>query len=153
MLKRLTSTVILMATLCYASFSVAQDEVMTYALAEQAIEAVEASAKENGWNLTMIVTDSAGVPVMLRRMDGASSRTYDIATRKAMTVIASGMTTGEYGAKLQAGEVEEIENGITFAGGVPVFRDGELIGAIATSGARAAEDEIASNAGVAAIGN
>lgn len=128
-------------------------KAMTYELAKTAIAAAEASAIENGWRLTLVVADDTGLPVMLHRMDGASPRSYDIAMRKAMTVAKSGMTTGEYGQQLQAGSVTEIENGITFAGGVPVMRDGVMIGVVATSGARAAEDEVASFAGAKAIGN
>jgi len=154
MIIKISKNALLLVGLVFSSLLAAQEApVMTYELAEKAINAAEAEARANNWNLTLIVTDSAGLPVMLRRMDGASPRSYEIATRKAMTVIASGMTTAEYGVKVQAGEVEEIENGITFAGGVPVFLNGDLIGSIATSGARALEDEIASNAGVMAIGN
>ncbi|MCP5330039.1 MAG: heme-binding protein [Pseudomonadales bacterium] len=131
----------------------AEPKAMTYELAKAAMAAAEASARENGWRLTIVVADDTGMPVMLHRIDGASTGSYNIALRKAMTVVTSGMSTGEYGQKLQAGEVSEIENGITFAGGVPVMRNGVLIGAVSASGARAAEDEVASLAGAAAIGN
>jgi uncharacterized protein GlcG (DUF336 family) len=49
--------------------------------------------------------------------------------------------------------MEEIEGGVTFAGGVPVFRNGQHIGAIATSGVRAAQDEEVSIAGAQVIGS
>lgn len=131
----------------------AEPKAMTLEMAKTAMMAAEASAIENGWRLTIIVADDTGLPVMLHRMDGASPRSYDIAVRKALTVAQSGMSTGEYGQKLQAGDVTEIENGITFAGGVPVMRDGVLIGAVSSSGARAAEDEVVSLAGAATIVN
>jgi uncharacterized protein GlcG (DUF336 family) len=60
--------------------------------------------------------------------------------RKAATVVAAKMTTSEYGTQLKAGSVKEAPNGITFAGGVPIIRGGELIGAVGTSGVRANED-------------
>lgn len=129
------------------------EKAMTYELAKVAIAATEASARENGWRLTVIVADDTGMPVMLHRMDGASAGSYNIALRKALTVAGSGMSTGEYGQKLKAGEVTEVEDGITFAGGVPVMRDGLLIGVVAASGARASEDEVASLAGAATIAN
>jgi uncharacterized protein GlcG (DUF336 family) len=44
-----------------------------------------------------------------------------------------------------------VPNGITFAGGVPIMRGSEFIGAIGTSGARASEDEQISKAGAAVI--
>jgi uncharacterized protein GlcG (DUF336 family) len=129
----------------------AAPQVLTYEMAVQVIDAAEAEARKNKWNLTIVVTDAAGMPVVLRRMTGASPRSYDIAMRKAATVVASKLTTAEYGAQLKAGTAKEVPNGITFAGGVPILRGTEFIGAVAASGARANEDEIASKAGAAAI--
>jgi glc operon protein GlcG len=126
-------------------------QVMTYEMAVQIIDAAEAEARKNKWNVTIVVTDAAGMPVVLRRLTGASPRSYDIAMRKAATVVASKMTTAEYGAKMKEKAVTEVPNGITFAGGVPVMRGTEFIGAVGTSGVTAAQDEIISKAGAAAI--
>ncbi|HXG89236.1 MAG TPA: heme-binding protein [Vicinamibacterales bacterium] len=124
---------------------------LTYEMAKQVIDAAEAEARRNKWNVAIVVTDAAGIPVMLRRLDGAGARPYDIAMRKAATVVASKMATSAYGEQLKAGGVKEVPNGITFAGGVPIMRGAELIGAVGTSGVRAIEDEQISKAGVAVI--
>jgi glc operon protein GlcG len=124
---------------------------LTYELALKAIEAAEAEARKNKWNVTIVVTDAAGVPVHLRRLNGASPRSYDIAMRKAATVVASKLATSEYGAQLKAGTVKEVPNGVNFAGGVPIMRGGELIGAVGTSGVQAIQDEQISKAGATAI--
>lgn len=129
----------------------AAPQVMTYEMAVQIIDAAEAEARKNKWNVTIVVTDAAGMPVVLRRLTGASPRSYDIAMRKAATVVAAKMTTAEYGAKLKEKAVTEIPNGITFAGGVPVMRGTEFIGAVGTSGVTAAQDEIISKAGAGVI--
>lgn len=126
-------------------------QVMTYEMAVQIIDAAEAEARTNKWNVTIVVTDAAGMPVVLRRLTGASPRSYDIAMRKAATVVASKMTTAEYGAKLKEKAVTEVPNGITFAGGVPVMRGTEFIGAVGTSGVTAQQDEIVSKAGAGVI--
>ena len=99
------------------------------------------------------------------RIDGGDLDSYGITTIdggsivipgfrqiQTLTVIGSRMTSAEYGARVQAGEIDEIENAVTFGGGVPIYLDGELIGAIAASGARPDEDEDVSRAGVEAIG-
>lgn len=52
---------------------------------------------------------------------------------------------------LKAGTVKEVPNGITFAGGVPIMRGTEFIGAVGTSGVRANEDEQISKAGATVI--
>jgi glc operon protein GlcG len=124
---------------------------LTYDMAKEVIDAAEAEARRNKWNVVIVVTDAAGVPVMLRRLDGAGARPYDIAMRKAATVVASKLTTAQYGEQLKAGTVKEVPNGITFAGGVPIMRGGELIGAVGTSGVRAIEDEQISKAGASVI--
>ena len=129
----------------------AAPQVLTYEMAVQVIDAAEAEARKNKWNVTIVVTDAAGMPVVLRRLTGASPRSYDIAMRKAATVVASKLTTADYGAQLKAGTAKEVPNGITFAGGVPIMRGTEFIGAVGTSGVRANEDEIISKAGASAI--
>ena len=129
----------------------AAPQALTYEMALQVIDAAEAEARKNKWNVTIVVTDAAGVPVVLRRLTGASARSYDIATRKAATVVATKLTTAVYGEQLKTGSVKEVPNGITFAGGVPIMRGTEFIGAVGTSGVRANEDEIISKAGASVI--
>src|SRR5687767_518205 len=128
-----------------------EPQALTYEMAVQVIDAAEAEARKNKWNVTLVVTDAAGVPVALRRLTGASPRSYDIATRKAATVVATKLATSAYGEQLKAGTVKEVPNGITFAGGVPLMRGAEFIGAVGTSGVRANEDEQISKAGATVV--
>jgi glc operon protein GlcG len=154
MFKKILSSVALVCSFAFAGFTNAQDApALTLEMAERAMAAAIAESRANNWNLTIVIADAAGVPVMVHRMDGASARTFDIAMAKARVVTATGLTSGEYGRRLQAGEIAEVENGVTFAGGVPVMLNGERIGAITSSGARGIEDEQVSLAGAAAIGN
>lgn len=129
----------------------AQERALTYEMAERAAEAAEEEARENDWNVTIIVADAEGVPVYLKRLDGASARSYEIAMRKIKTSVATGLTTAIYGQRLEAGQISEVPDGVTFAGGVPILRKGEVIGAIGTSGVAAIDDQQISQAGVDAI--
>jgi glc operon protein GlcG len=154
MLKKILSSIALVCSFVFAGFTSAQDTpALTLEMAERAMAAAIAESRANNWNLTIVIADAAGVPVMVHRMDGASARTFDIAMAKVRVVTATGLFSGEYGRRLQAGEIAEVENGVTFAGGVPVMLNGERIGAITSSGARGIEDEQVSLAGAAAIGN
>lgn len=155
MIKRLLAGATLLCGLCLSTFSSAQDAApaLTYEMAERAMAAALAEARANNWNLTIVVADAAGLPVMIHRMDGASARSYDIALSKAKVVTETGLASGEYGRRLEAGQIAEVEGGVTFAGGVPVMRGGERIGAVTSSGARGIEDEQVSLAGAAAISN
>jgi len=149
-------TVITIFFLISSVTALAQDDeasLMTYDLATRAMNAAETYARNQDWSVTILITDQNNNPVMLRRIDGAGARTFDFATAKALVVNATGLTSGEYGSRVQAGDIEEIEGGVTFAGGVPVYVNGQRIGAIATSGVRALQDEEASIAGAEAIGS
>ncbi|GJM11820.1 MAG: hypothetical protein DHS20C12_02230 [Pseudohongiella sp.] len=153
MFQRLLAAPVLLLGLILSNSTLAQDAPLNYEMAQRAMAAALAEARENNWNLTIVIADHNGLPVMLHRMDGASARTYDIALAKAKVVTETGLFSGEYGRRLEAGEIEEIEGGIHYAGGVPVMLNGEQIGAITASGAAGSEDEQVSLAGAAAIGD
>ena len=156
MLKKLHTLLLSTLLLFAAGTALAQNDepsLMTYDMATRAMDAAEAYARNQGWNVTILITDQNNNPVMLRRIDGAGARTFGFATAKALVVNATGLTSGEYGQRVEAGTMEEIEGGVTFAGGVPVFVNGQHVGAIATSGVRAAQDEEVSAAGANAIGS
>ena len=70
-----------------------------------------------------------------------------------MVVTKTGLTSGEYADKLERGEIEEIEGGVTYKGGVPVYVSGELIGAVTTSGVKGFQDLEVSIAGAESIGS
>jgi glc operon protein GlcG len=155
MITKISQRVIVLLTLLFSLNTFAQDDasLMTYDLAMQAMEAAEAHARQQGWNVSILVTDQNANPVMLRRLDGASPRTITIANSKALVVTTTGLTSGEYGTRLAAGEIEEIEGGVTFQGGVPVYVNGQLIGAVTASGVRGFQDEEVSIAGAETIGS
>jgi uncharacterized protein GlcG (DUF336 family) len=127
-------------------------QAITFEQAKTAMDAAEAEARTNGWNLTILIADADGVPIYLRRMQGASPRTHEIATRKVLTALGSGMATGDYGQALAAGRVPEVPNGVTFEGGYPIRMGGEIVGAMSASGATGAQDAQSVRAGLAAIG-
>lgn len=150
-----TSAVRTLLALAFLGAAVAPSTVdaqITMAQAQTAVDAAEAEARANGWNLTIYVADAEGVPVYLRRMDGASPRTTDIVMRKVHVVITTGEPTLVYGQALAAGTVDTIPGGIHYEGGLPIVMNGTIIGAMAASGARGSEDAEAVRAGLAAIG-
>jgi glc operon protein GlcG len=147
---KITMSCLTLAVLAVAP--VAAQQAITYEQAKTAMDAAEADARSNGWNLTILIADAEGVPIYLRRMDGASPRTHDVATRKVRTALASGMATGDYGQALAAGRVAEVPDGVTFEGGYPVRMGGQVVGAMSASGASGAQDAQVVRAGFAAIG-
>jgi glc operon protein GlcG len=120
--------------------------------ARTALDAAEAEARTNGWNLAFVISDAEGTPIYLRRMDGVPKRNYDVAMNKISTSITSGMNTADYAAAVRAGTIEAIEGALTFDGGLLLRRDGQVVGAFSASGATGAQDAQAVRAGMAAIG-
>lgn len=130
----------------------AEAQAITLDEATKAVEAAEAEARANKWNLAIVITDAEGTPIVLRRMTGATQRNYDIAMRKVKTALGSGMHTVEYAKALKEGKVKEVENGVTFDGGLLLKRDGKIVGAMTASGATGAQDAQAVRAGMKVIG-
>ena len=120
--------------------------------AKAAMDAAEAEARANGWELAFVIADADGVPIYTRRMDGVPTRNANIAMNKINTVITSGMDTPDYVAGVEAGTVEEIEGALPYDGGLILRRGGQVVGAFSASGARGHEDAQAVRAGMAAIG-
>ncbi|HWV57161.1 MAG TPA: heme-binding protein [Longimicrobiales bacterium] len=146
----------LLALVANAQFANAQQAPpaprITLDEAKRAVDAAEAEARANGWNLVFVITDAEGTPIYIRRMDGVPKRNYDVAMSKIHTSMTSGMHTADYAAAVQAGQIQPIEGAVTFDGGFLLRRNGELLGAFSASGATGAQDAQAVRAGMAAIG-
>jgi len=125
---------------------------LNFETAEAAMDAAEAEARANGWNLTILIVDAEGIPIYLRRMDGAAVRTHDIVTRKVHVVLTTGGPSLAYGQALAAGTTDTIPGGIHYEGGLPIRMGGVLVGAMAASGATGAQDAQVVRAGLVAMG-
>jgi len=148
----LTGLALLMLTLPGVGATQAAAQAITLEDAKKGADAAEAEARKNGWKLAILVVDAEGTPIVLRRMDGATQRNYDIAMRKVKTALGAGMHTIDYAAALKAGTVKEVPDGVTFDGGLLLRRDGKVVGAMSASGATGAQDAQTVRAGMAAIG-
>ena len=96
---------------------------------------------------TIAVVDAGGTVIAQARMDGASLSSVELAYNKAYTSLSCRMSTGDISKIAQpGGDFYGIANGlggraIIFPGGVPVFADGRVIGAVGASGGNGAQDE------------
>ncbi len=142
-------------TLFVASTALAKNEPsrMTYSMAMKAMNAAEAYTRQKNWDVTILITDQNAHPVLLHRLDGAFIGSLDYATGKALVVTQTGLTSGEYAAKLKAGDIAKIDGGVTYKGGVPVYVNGVLMGAVTVSGVKDFEDEEVAIAGAETIGS
>jgi uncharacterized protein GlcG (DUF336 family) len=120
-------------------------------MARLVAEAAEAEARRGGWNMTIVVADSQGVPIYLKRMTGAIPMSYDFAMGKARTVIQSKLSTADYAAQVRTQAIPAIADAVSIAGGLPIILNGEVVGAVAASGARPDQDEQVARAGLMAL--
>jgi len=116
-----------------------------------AIECIDrglAKAEELGFLVAIAVVDEAGHLVACHRMDEALWITPEIARAKTNAAAAFRSTTQDLEARFSArqlfgGNVAALD-GYQFVfgkGGVPLFSDGRLLGAIGVSGAVPAEND------------
>ena len=90
-------------------------------------------------------------------MDGALLASIEISQRKAYTARSLNMKTGDVMAYVQPGQpLYGMESGhqppfIVFGGGVPVVRDGKVVGAVGVAGGMVPDDEAVAEAVAKAI--
>jgi len=95
--------------------------------------------------------------VAFERMDGADLVTVGLAQDKAWTALMNRMPTRDLAPLVQPGAefygYESIGRGrtIVFAGGMPLLREGVLVGGVGVSGGSVEEDQAAVDAAVAAF--
>ena len=121
------------------------------------ISSAEQKAHEMGLAMNIAVMDAGRNLVAFHRMDVAWVASIDIAIDKAFTSAGRGLTTREIGEMAQPGEplfgINTTNGGriVIFAGGIPLTRDSEVVGAIGVSGGAVDEDHEVAEAGVAAF--
>ena len=125
--------------------------------ARRVIAAAEKKAAEIGQPMNIAVADSGGNLVSHVRMDGAWLGSIDISIKKAFTSRAFDITTKELAEHSQSGEqffgIHASNDGrvMIFAGGVPLKRNGEVVGAIGVSGGSGEQDHLVAVAGAFAL--
>ena len=122
------------------------------ALAREAVDAAIAACVAQNLRVTGAVVDAAGNPLYVYVPDGYSARTGDIAIRKGITVVLTGKPASQTEALAAADPALEAKlvanpRTVRFGGAVPLMVGDTLIGAIATSGASAEQDEACAKAG------
>ncbi|CAN5894983.1 heme-binding protein [soil metagenome] len=126
--------------------------------AREIIAAAVKKAEEIGQPMNIAVMDAGMNLVAFERMDGAWVLSIDIAIGKAYTSAGRGLSTRDVGEKAQPGQplfgVNTTNGGrvVIFPGGLPLTRDGEVVGAIGVSGGPVDQDEEVAQAGVDAFG-
>jgi uncharacterized protein GlcG (DUF336 family) len=133
--------------------------VITLSDARRVIIAAEAKAREIGQPMNIAVVDAGGNLVSHVRMDVAWIGSIDISVNKAFTARAFDIETAELGENSQPGQqffgIHGSNNGrvMIFAGGIPLRRDGSVVGAIGVSGGSGDQDQKVATTDAVAFAN
>lgn len=125
--------------------------------ARRVIAAAENKANEIGQPMNIAVTDEGGNLVAHVRMDEAWIGSVDISIKKAWTSRAFDIATKDLATYSQSGDqffgIHASNNGkvMVFAGGIPLQRDGKVVGAIGVSDGAGEQDQAVAEAGAAAF--
>ncbi len=119
---------------------------LDYSEARQAVDLIVKRASEMQKAAVVAVADVHGDLICLARMDGAPVSSIRVATNKAWTAARERKPTREIGDKVKHPERgHDIAyygdpNYVGWGGGIPVWNNGEVIGAVAVSGLSSDED-------------
>src|SRR3954454_1913880 len=127
--------------------------------ARRVIAAAEQRADEIGQPMNIAVVDAGGNLVADVRQDGAWIGSIEISISKAWTSKAFDISTKDLGDNSQPTQqffgihtTNAHGRGVAiFAGGVPLSRDGKVVGAVGVSGGSGEQDQTVAEAGAAAF--
>ncbi len=125
--------------------------------ARRVISAAEKKALEIGQPMNIAVVDGGGNLVAHVRMDGAWIGSIDISIKKAYTSRAFNLATKDLAEQSQSGGqffgIHASNNGkiMIFAGGIPLYSEGQVVGGIGVSGGSGEQDHAVAEAGAAAF--
>jgi len=128
-----------------------------YTEARRAVDLIVEKVSQMQKAVAVAVADSHGDLICLARMDGAKVSSISIATNKAWTAARERKPTREIGEK-----VKHPEKGhdiayygdpkyVGWGGGLPIWKNGEVVGAVAVSGLSSNEDIALATLGVELI--
>jgi uncharacterized protein GlcG (DUF336 family) len=110
------------------------------------VAAAVGAARSERIPISVAVVDAGAQLVAFERMDGADLVTVTLAQDKAWTSLVNRMPTADLGPIVQPGAefygYHTIKGGrtIIFAGGLPLLRNGVLVGGVGVSGGDSAQD-------------
>lgn len=131
--------------------------MITLKIAQDIIAAAQKKSVEIGQPMNIAIADAGGNLVSHVRMDGAWIGSIDISIKKAYTARAFDISTKDLAGNSQSGQqffgIHASNDGkiMIFAGGIPLKKDGKVVGAIGVSGGSGEQDHAVAEAGVAAF--
>jgi len=116
------------------------------------VTAAKLEAAKNNRKVSIAVVDEGGFLLHLERMDGAPLMSPEVATMKARTAALTRSPTKQLEDVTKERVATLMFPGrLAVQGGLPIFYEGECVGAIGVSGVKSPEDEQIAQVGLAAL--
>ncbi|MFQ6016634.1 MAG: heme-binding protein [Kiloniellaceae bacterium] len=142
-----------------AAATLPSEQVLTLALAQEAVAAALQACEDQGYRVSVAVVDRSGRIKAQLRGDGAGPHTLDSSRKKAYTALSLRHATSDLVALIQkrpeaAGLKEMNAEILILGGGLPIAAGEEVIGGIGVGGAPGGHlDESCAKAGIDKIRN
>ena len=154
----LTRIVLGFSLAAFATVVAAQDKRPGYgtpvntATAKKIAAAVLAECQKNSWNVAVAVVDPHGALLYFERMEDTQWASNDIAIGKARSAATYRRPTRAFADAINKGSPSTATLGAIYAspGGLPIFVDGKVTGAVGVSGVTGDQDEQCAKAGLSA---
>ena len=127
--------------------------ILTLEDAKRIAAAAEVEAQANGWRVVIAVVDDGGHLLYLQRSHDTQFGSVETAIMKANAAVAFQRPTKTSEDAVLSGRLIHLAlpGVIPAEGGIPILRDGVVIGGIGVSGVRSFQDGQIAQAGVAAL--
>jgi uncharacterized protein GlcG (DUF336 family) len=153
----LTRIALGVSLVAFAGLAAAQDKrpgygpSVTLATAKKIAAGTIAECQKNSWNVAVAVVDPHGYLVYFERMEDTQYASNDIAIGKARAAATYRRPTRVFMEVINKAPATATLPGVFASpGGVPIFVDGKVTGAVGVSGVTGDQDEQCAKAGVSA---
>lgn len=120
--------------------------------AQKVLAGAAEEARKNEWPVAIAVVDGGGHLVAFSRLDNTQLGSIEVALQKAKTsalfrrptkVFEDALASGPTGARIL-----RLPDALPIEGGLPIIRDGKVIGAVGVSGVTSTQDAQIAEAGI-----
>lgn len=132
---------------------IATKPILTLEVAKQIASAAQTEAINNGWNVCIAIVDPAGLLIYFQKLDNTQLGSVEVSQAKARCAALFKRPSKAIADVVAGGNIGMmgLPGALAVEGGLPLFVDNNLVGAIGISGVMSNQDGIIAKAGVDAF--